>query len=165
MRYRYTGASLGAELTQDEQSWLKQNQPRLFYLHEERKAYGYFSFSMKHENFKKISATYEIAIDFARLEFDYLPYVYEVGGRIRKTAKLYNLPLIDLHQYSNNRLCLMRPDVLIGVFKKNRLSIELYCKILSSYLYWQAHFERYGITPWPGEEHGWDWAKQYINNG
>ena len=161
MRYSYTGASLGSELTIREQEWLKESQPRLFYLHDERKAYGYYTISSSYADFGKITTTYEIAIDFARLEFNILPYVYEVGGRIRKTAKLYNMPLVDLHQYKDNRLCLMRPDVLIQMFRGRNMQIEDLLLILNSHLYWQAYFELYGKEPWPGEEHGWKWLNQY----
>ena len=165
MRYSYTGATLGAELTEHEQLWLKQNQPRLFYLHDERKACGYFSFSSQYGDLEKITTSYEIAIDFARLEYHRLPLVYEVGGRIRKAARLYNMHLIDLHQYEDNRLCLIRPDVLMKVFYNRPIEIDQLCTIIRSHLYWQAYFENHGEAPWPGEEHGWDWLKQYQNNG
>lgn len=164
MRYSYTGKALGAELIQPEQDWLKKHQPNLFYFHNERKAYGYFSFSSRYKSYEKVSTYYEIAIDFARLEFNKLPFVYEVGGRIRKTAKLYNLPLIDLHQYDDNHLCLMRPDIMMKTIYNTTFNIEHFCTIIRSHLYWQAYFELYGITPWPGEEHGWNWLKQYTDN-
>lgn len=162
MRYSYTGSSLGAELTEEEYAWIKTEQPRMFYLHPERKAYGYFAISSQFENLQRITTQYEIAIDFARLEYNRLPFVYEVGGRIRKVAKLYNKPLIDLHQYSNNRLCLIRPDVFMYLFHNRPFNIQYLCKIISSHLYWQAYIEFYGVEPWPGEEHGWDWLKDYL---
>lgn len=162
MRYSYTGSTLGAELTKQEQIWLKSHQPRLYYFHKERKAYGYYTFSSSYANYENITTTYEIAIDFARLECNQLPFVYEVGGRIRKTSKLYNMPLVDLHQYEDNRLCLIRPDVLIKTYQGKNFRIEDLSSIINSHLYWQAYYELYGKEPWPGEEHGWNWLNQYL---
>lgn len=103
-----------------------------FYLLHERKAYGYFSFSSEYENLQRITTSYEIAIDFARLEYRCPPHVHEVGGRIRKVAKLANKPLIDLHQYSDNRLCLICPDVFMYLFKTGILTSKIYSKLLLS---------------------------------
>ncbi len=161
MRYDFTGKTLGCELTENEQLWLRSHQPQLFYFHPERKAYGYFSFRSIYQD-EPITDKYEIAIDFAHVEYRGLPLVYEVGNRIRKTAKLYGKLLIDLHQYSDNRLCLMRPDVFIGIFAKRAFNIQYLCVIINAFLYWQSYYERYGKEPWPGESHGWKWLEQYL---
>ena len=73
MRYSYTGSSLGAELTEEEYAWLKTEQPRMFYLHPERKVYGYFAISSQFENLQRITTQYEIAIDFARCIKTFVP--------------------------------------------------------------------------------------------
>lgn len=165
MRYNTAGKTLVCELMPNEVTWLRANQPRLIYLPSHGKVYGYFSFCSQFENCEQISDTYEIAIDFNSMEFRGLPKVYEVGGRIRKVAKLYNLPLCDLHQYDDNRLCLIRPDVFINVFEKRPFTIQLLTTIINSFLYWQSHYERYGCAPWPAEEHGWDWLNYYFKDG
>ena len=162
MRYSFTGKTLGCELDENEQLWLKTNQPQLFYLHRERKAYGYFSFNSVYDCGVHICDKYEIAIDFNRMEYRSLPKVYEVGNRIRKVAKLYNKDLIDLHQYPDNRLCLLRPDVFTAVFEKRPFTIHIFCEIINSFIYWPSYFEKFGQGPWAAEEHGWDWLKQYI---
>lgn len=164
MRYNSSVPFLGARLTDEEIVWLHQYQPHIFYFHKEGKAYGYFALNAQYAG-KRIIDKYEIAIDFARLENRAIPLVYEVGGRIRKTACLYNKPLIDLHQYDDNHLCLIRPDIFWGVFFKRGFTIQYLFVLVSAFLYWQAYFERYGCGPWPGEEHGWEWLKQYIYNG
>lgn len=158
MQYSYTGKTLGYELTTEEQRWLKYHQPKLFYFHEERKAYGYFSFRSSFQNCV-IPDEYEIKIDFARLEYKMIPYVYEVGNRIERAARLYNKPLIDLHQYEDHHLCLIRPDVFVGLFIKRGFFISDLCILINSFLYWQSYFYTFGKEPWPGEEHGLDWLK------
>ena len=162
MRYSYSGKTLGCELTESEQLWLRNEQPQLFYLHKERKAYGFFSFKSVY-NECQITDRYEIAIDFARLEYYRLPIVYEVGNKIAKVAKIHNKPLIDLHQYNDRHLCLIRPDVFYGIFSQRQFDIQDFCILINSFLYWQSYFDIYNQEPWPGEEHGYDWLKLYIN--
>lgn len=124
MRYNSSVPSLGARLTDEEIVWLHQYQPHIFYFHKEGKAYGYFALNAQYAG-KRIIDKYEIAIDFARLENRAIPLVYEVGGRIRKTACLYNKPLIDLHQYDDNHLCLIRPDIFWGAFLNEVLQYNI----------------------------------------
>lgn len=162
MQYSYSGKALVCELTQTEQLWLRNEQPQLFYLHNERKAYGYFSFNSVY-NGCQISDRYEIAIDFARLENHRLPLVYEVGNKIWKVAKLHNKPINDLHQYDDRHLCLIRPDVFLGLFYHRPFDIQDLCILINSFLYWQSYFYIYNQEPWPGEKHGYDWLKLYIN--
>lgn len=145
---------MGFMLNGHEITWLRQEYPRLFYNDKAGKIAGYFDFHSKFRNIT-ITDSYDIRIDLVRIDPPCIPQVFEVGNRIRKTALLYNLPLIDLHQYDDNKLCLIRPDVFFRRLTKAPFTIQDFCEIVKSVLYWQSFLERYGTEAWPAEEHGW----------
>lgn len=154
MQYNHSGSSVGHVLSKQEIAWLRQAYPRLFYNEEAGKIAGYFDL---HSSYKNITITdsFDLRIDLVRLDPPFIPQVFEVGNRIRKTSVLYNRPLIDLHQYEDNKLCLIRPDAFLKRFRNAPFILQNFFEIIKAVLYWQAYYERYGVEPWPAEEHGW----------
>ena len=154
MQYNLSGSSVGFVLSLNEIAWIRQAYPRLFYNEEAGKIAGYFDL---HSSYKNITITdsYDLRIDLVRLDPPFIPQVFEVGNRIRKTSVLYNRPLIDLHQYEDNKLCLIRPDAFLKRFYNAHFILPNFFEIIKAVLYWQAYYERYGVEPWPAEEHGW----------
>lgn len=154
MQYNHSGSSMGFMLSRQEQAWLRQEYPRLFYNEKAGKIVGFFDFRSTYSNIP-ITDSYEVYIDLVRTDIPCIPQVFEVGNRIRKTARLYNRPLIDLHQYDDNKLCLIRPDSFLKRLNKEPFTLQLFFEIIKAVLYWQSYFERYGKEAWPAEEHGW----------
>ena len=154
MQYNLSGSSVGFVLSRNEIAWLRQAYPRLFYNEEAGKIAGSFDLQSSYKNIT-ITDSYDLRIDLVRLDPPFIPQVFEVGNRIRKTSVLYNRPLIDLHQYEDNKLCLIRPDAFLKRFCNAPFILPNFFEIIKAVLYWQAYYERYGVEPWPGEEHGW----------
>lgn len=154
MQYNHSGSSLGFVLSKQEIAWLRQVYPRLFYNEEAGKIAGYFDLHSSYKNIP-ITDSYDLRIDLVRLDPPFIPQVFEVGNRIRKTSGLYNRPLIDLHQYEDNKLCLIRPDAFLKRLHKSPFTLQAFFEIIKAVLYWQAYYERYGKEAWPAEEHGW----------
>lgn len=82
------------------------------------------------------------------------PSVYETGGKIRRMAKMLNLPMSELHVNYDDTLCLIRPDK-IKTYYPNGLNIKDFMRHLESHLYWVSYFYQYGMAPWEAEKHGW----------
>lgn len=154
MQYNHTGSSVGFMLNRQEIAWLHQQYPRLFYNEGAGKIAGYFDF---HSTFRDITITdsYDVRIDLVRTDPPCIPQVFEVGNRIRKTSMLYKRPLIDLHQYGDNKLCLIRPDAFMRRVLRSPFTLQNFFEIIKAVLYWQSYYERYGKEAWPAEEHGW----------
>jgi hypothetical protein len=102
---------MGYALSEDEIKWILDHYPGLRYDRVNHVLLGDFSFSAKYRNLEQITERYDIVVYFGRMRaIDIIPDVYEISGKIQKFARLLNKPIIDLHCYSDGRLCMIRPD-------------------------------------------------------
>lgn len=139
-------------LTDKELKWLIKNYPGLTYITSARMIAGRFEIHAQYKDMARITENYDLLI---QLHYgDVFPSVYETGGKIKKMAKMLNLPLSELHVNSNDTLCLIRPD-RIKLYYPNGLNIKDFFKNLESHLYWISYFYQYGKAPWEAEKHGW----------
>lgn len=141
-------------LTLKDIDWLRVNHPGLQYIPDANIIIGTFSFSAKFQDKETINDEFDIKIDLDSLKHERLPLVYETGCKIKRIAKIHNLPLDNFHQYQNGELCLIRPDK-IDKWYKNGFDLKTFFKHLKTYFYWVCYKDRYGKEPWKGEKHGW----------
>lgn len=139
-------------LTETERSWLKQNYPSLKYDSEYNRLIGEFRFSLQFRSLEPITDSYVVAIHFN--SYENLPIVYELGGKIARTALIQGRTKPDMHIYGDNHLCLIRWDKLKEWYC-NKFKIKTFMRHLESHLYWVSYVDRYGKEPWPAEKHGW----------
>ena len=139
-------------LTDSEFNWLTKHHPGLTYIPSARMIAGRFKIHAQFNDMAPIIDDYEILVKF-NWGNDF-PTVYETGGKIKKMAKMLNLPLSELHVNSDETLCLIRPDK-IRLHYPRGLNIKDFIKHLESHLYWVSYFFQYGKAPWKAEKHGW----------
>jgi hypothetical protein len=89
------------------------------------------------------------------------PIVYEVGGRIRETAKHYGKQIIDMHMYSSGCLCLASTMALDRAFQAG-FSLPVYIdEFVVPYLFAQSYYAAEQIWLWGELRHGYlgllDW--------
>ena len=150
---------MGYALREDEIKWISDHYPGLRYDRVNQVLLGDFSFSAKYRDLEQITDRYDIVVYFGRMRaIDIIPDVYEISGKIQKFARLLNKPIIDLHCYSDVRLCMIRPDKKRSWYH-NRFDIKTFMEHLTTHFYWVSYVARYGKEPWPGEKHGWDDSK------
>ena len=137
------------EVTNKDLEWLKVNQPGLTFNHSTKTLNGVFSFSCQFADKEVITDSYQIEVKFDSPER--LPLVFEMGGRIRKTAKMQEKPLEDLHQYEDNHLCLIRWDKMKDWYK-NGFDFKAFIRHLETHFYWLSYVYRYNNEPWPNIE-------------
>lgn len=141
-------------LTTWEERWLRREHPFLRYFSSHRLIYGPFKFDATY-NGERIIDTYRLSIDLTPKTYGRVPLVFEVGGRIKKAARLLNKPLADLHSNPDGTQCLIRPDAEFERFKYG-IPLPQFFELLTSHFYWQSYVEKNGREPWAGEKHGWD---------
>jgi hypothetical protein len=139
-------------LTDNELNWLIKNYPELTYMPSARIIAGRFVVHAQYKDMTPITEDYEVLIKLHH--GDDFPTVYETRGKIKKMAKILNLPLSELHVNSDDTLCLIRPDKIKLHYPKG-LNIKDFLKHLESHLYWVSYFYQYGKAPWEAEKHGW----------
>jgi len=77
------------------------------------------------------------------------PRVKETGGRIRAVAERHKLPPQDVHQYEDNRLC------IIGFLDQTKFAVSDFLRIpLLQFFYDQSYFSRYRRWPRGYYAHG-----------
>lgn len=139
-------------LTDNEFNWLTKHHPGLTYMPSARMIVGRFDIHAQFKDLSPITDDFEILI---KLHSDNaFPSVYETGGKIKKMAKMLNLPMSELHVNSDDTLCLIRPDK-IKIYYPKGINIKDFMRHLESHLYWVSYFYQYGKAPWEAEKHGW----------
>jgi hypothetical protein len=139
-------------LTDNEFNWLTKHHSGLTYMPSARMIVGRFEMNAQFKDLAPITDNFEILIKLH--SGDTFPSVYETGGKIKKMAKMLNLPLSELHVNSDDTLCLIRPDK-IKIYYPKGVNIKDYMTHLESHLYWVSYFYQYGKAPWTAEKHGW----------
>lgn len=139
-------------LTDKELYWLSKSHPGLTYMPSARMIAGRLEIHAQFNHLAPITEDFDILVKFHC--GNNFPSVYEIGGKIKKMAKILNLPLFELHVNSDDTLCLIRPDK-IKLYYPNGIKIKNFMKHLESHLYWVSYFYQYGKAPWSAEKHGW----------
>lgn len=138
-------------LREDQIEWLGENFPQLFYDRAHNNILGTVEFSRQYKGKETVSDKYEILIN---LNFGILlPAVYETGGKIKHLAKVKGKKIEDLHQYSDGKLCLIRPDEF-WKFYPYGFDIKRLMENIVSHLYWVSYISRFDEEPWPAQPHG-----------
>ncbi len=139
-------------LTDSELNWLIKNHPSLTYMPSARMIAGKLCFTAKYCDLAEITDEFDVLI---KLHYgNTFPTVYETGGKIKRMAKLLNLPMSELHVNYDNTLCLIRPDKMKHHYPQG-LNIRDFIRHLETHLYWVSYFYQYGKAPWTAEKHGW----------
>lgn len=141
-------------LTNWEEAWLKATYPKLRYFQSHKLIYGWFEFDATYKG-ERIVDHYLLSIDLTPKLSGLLPIVCEVGGRIKRMAKLLNVPLLDLHTYESGEQCLIRPDKFFERYKYG-VPLPQFFSHLTSHFYWLSFVYNHNREPWDGEKHGWD---------
>lgn len=101
-----------------------------------------------------IKASFQVEIRLVSMQNrNQYPVVINTDSKIKRIAKLKNLPCVDLHVYTDNRLCLGLPERFFDYYPSG-FELELFFTHLIEHLYWVAYFERYDKAPWEAEAHG-----------
>lgn len=141
----------------DEQiEWLGERFPNLFYDRMNNNILGTVEFSCQYKELESVSDKYEIRINLNLGNF--LPAVYETGGKIKHIAKVKGKQLEDLHQYSDGRLCLIRSDEFFKWYPCG-FDLRRLMENVITHLYWVSYFSLYGKEPWPSQPHGGNYLK------
>lgn len=133
-------------------NWLQQRQPLMRYSKNSQTWEGDFSFSLQYQNKEKITDTYRIKVDFSDIEAN-LPKVYDVGGKIKRSAILAGREIIDMHLYSDGHLCLIHPKKFKEWYRRG-FKLRKFIQHIETHLYWISYVTKYGVEPWAAEPHG-----------
>ena len=106
-----------------------------------------------------LSDSYEIRIDFGRLDTFGFPRVFDDSGIIKKFAEDQGIKLEDLHinKDDDDSCCL-------GIFPEYKwkdVSTYINDKVIP-FFYWQSYRRIYGKEPWKGYSHGYDGIKESM---
>ena len=113
----------------------------------------------------KLSDTYQLKIELRPTIYSNIPAVFETGGRIIEISRRRNIPLADLHTYSNGMACLcLKLDEKL--FFPNDFSFLTFIeKLVVPFYYSQKYFEEYFVWPWEDYSHGYlGWLEWYSDH-
>ena len=146
-----------AWMSDRDQVFLQQHQPRLTYKKCDNKLSGLLCFTAE-VNKIKLRGRYQIEVDFSKCTP--LPIVKEIGGRIKKLAKKKNKKLIDLHVNKNEgmNLCLcsrLKEFEKAECYKAAQNPTQLFiCDLVIPFFYSIRYFQQHGIFPFGELPHG-----------
>jgi hypothetical protein len=154
-------------LTEDDHKWLLNRFQGLSVTKEDGVivVYGDFNFWRSYKGVE-LSDTYQIRIELQPSAVSDLPTVIETGGRIKKVAEERNIPIIDLHTYSDGTACLCvklaEPSYFPDGFSF-RTFIE---DLVEPFFYAQRFFEDHNTWSWDTYSHGvLGWLEWYLDQG
>lgn len=156
--------------TQSELEWLSHHYPDMYWDTDCQELRGELAFRMTYDSDDEshyiinpnastcigqgilIEDVYKVDIVFWDAQF--LPEVWEIGGRIKATQKKWGIDnLVDLHVYSKGDCCLC---ILPELDQKlpNGFNLEdFFHRLLVPYFYYQSYYEQFGQEPWRGYSH------------
>ena len=164
-------------ISEKEKTWLKSNFPNLLYDAKSQRVMGELDFCAiydhetgniqigrtKEETDYFIQDIFEVEIVLNNLDDNGWPKVYEVGGRRYLIAKKWDLPLIDLHFYTDDDAC------CLGIGSRNNRSIHLkeyIHELVIPFFYRLSYTEKFGIEVsrnqlWGEYSHGIEGLREY----
>lgn len=141
-------------LTEQEVTILKEKQPLLRYDKEKGLINGTFQLNHHFKDKQTIKETFEIEVRVCAIENRNMwPPVYNTDNKIQRIAERKNIPIIDLHTFENNKLCLGLPIRFKEIYQQG-FTIQRFIEHLAEFFYWVAYRERYNEEPWRAEAHG-----------
>lgn len=86
---------------------------------------------------------------------NWCPYFKETEGRLETYARKIGKPLMDLHVFPETKeLCLGHPVSILAIMEQ-KISIQnFFERLLIPYLYYHSYWQKHGIEPWRGLNHG-----------
>lgn len=153
------------DLTDDDQKWLLNKYQGLSVFHENgvKIVSGDFNFWASHKGVE-LSDSYQIRIELQPSSVSDLPTVIETGGKIKKVAEERNIPIIDLHTYTDGTACLCL-KLAESSFFPNGFSFRAFIEsLVEPFFYAQRFFEDNNAWPWNAYDHGvFGWFEWYYD--
>ncbi len=165
------------KITNSDIKWLESRFPNLQYEADSQKIVGELDFCAAYDSEsgkvivddgartanRFICDVFEIEIFLEIPDPNGWPKVYEVSGRHYQIAQKCNVPLVDLHFYSDDDLCCL--GLKCGDNKD--LSIEKFLQeLVIPFFYWLSYTEKFGIAAsrndlWGEYSHGEEGLREY----
>lgn len=126
---------------------------------------GPFAFEAYYDGIS-IKDTYKIQITLRGSDVSDLPQVVETEGRIKRSAKKWQLPIIDLHTYPNGTACLCLSLDEHNIFPSGFTFPTFIEELVVPFFFAQSRSEETGEWPWETYSHRvLGWLEWYLDQG